>query len=266
MHDAAAKKTGRAGRILADLFLLLVLAFTVNLAVVRLHRIRTVVLADDYRKVFAYELVLCAVLLLFALDLRFGLFSWQRLRPLGLAARGLIVLLSAGVLFFLGRAAAGGLIDSAGPARHAIVLGMALEDGAPTKDLLSRLDTAERYLAEYPDATLILTGGNADESGKTEAEMMRELLLARGVPEEKLLLEDRAATTKENFRNVAAMIDPAEPTVLISSGYHMERAVRTAEKAGFTAILRCPAPSDLRSFCASLTSEVVLTLNDLAKG
>ena len=94
--------------------------------------------------------------------------------------------------------------------------------------------------------TVLAAGGrgNAGEDGRTEAAVMRDLLLAQGVSEESLRLEDQAATTKENFRNTARMIDPAQPVVLISSNYHMDRAVRTAKSAGFSRILRLPAPSD----------------------
>lgn len=270
MNGSETGKKRSVGRILADLFLLLVVAFTANLSQIRLHRIHTVVLADDYRKVFTYELVLCAALLVFALDLRFGIFSWRRFRltrAVGRFLRAAAALLGAAVLFFLGLTVYGGLTaDDVTPAGQAIVLGMALEEGRPTRDLQLRLDTAADFAHQNPGATLILTGGNADESGRTEAEVMRELLIARGVPEDRLLLEDRAETTKENFRNAAALIDPTAPTALITSSYHMGRAVRTAESAGFTAILRCPAPAEPRSYLASLSSEVVLTLNDLTKG
>ena len=34
---------------------------------------------------------------------------------------------------------------------------------------------------------------------------MRDILIEQGVPEEKLILEDQAATTKENFAYLAAM-------------------------------------------------------------
>ncbi len=49
------------------------------------------------------------------------------------------------------------------------MLGLALENGKPTPDLLARLDTARKYLERYPETRLILTGGNAAEPGRTEA-------------------------------------------------------------------------------------------------
>ena len=92
---------------------------------------------------------------------------------------------------------------------------------------------------------------------------MRDYLLERGVPEEKLRLEDQAETTKENFRDAAQMVDPHAPVVLITSDYHMDRAARTAKAAGFTDVMRLPAPSSALSFGANVLWEVILELNEL---
>ena len=75
--------------------------------------------------------------------------------------------------------------------------------------------------------------------------------------------QKRAATTIDNFRNVANIIDPGKPVVFISSDYHMERAVMSAKKAGFANIRRLPAPSLFFEYGANMMSEVVLTLNEL---
>ena len=269
MTETESKTIGLARRILGDLALALAAALTADVTVIMLRRIASVVLKTDYQNIFRHELILCAVLLLAALDLRFGVFTARKgilLKGIGWALRCAILLGTALILFFCGKVAAGSLIDTAQPAQHAIVLGMALQNGQPTDDLLSRLNTAQRYLAQNPDTTLILTGGNAGEDGRTEAAVMRDLLLARGVSEESLRLEDRASTTKENFRNTAQMLDPTAPVLLISSNYHMDRAVRTAESAGFTQVLRLPAPSDPLSFGANMMWEVILDLNELKTG
>lgn len=256
-------------KIIGDLLIVFLVLFTVYLSAVMLHRIHTVVLKETYRKIFRNELLLCAVMLLAALDLRFGFFTLPRakvLRAPGWVLRLAVIAAALLILFFCGRVIAGSLIRSAGEAENAIVLGMALENGKPQKDLLLRLDTAQRYWEEHPEATLILTGGNPDESGVTEAGVMRELLAERGVPEESTLLEDKAATTKENFLNTAQMLDPDAPVVLISSDYHMDRAAAMAEAAGFTRILRLPAPSEPLYYGANLMWEVVLDLNELISG
>lgn len=70
-----------------------------------------------------------------------------------------MVVLTLVIVFFSGKVVCSGMINTSGPADQAIVLGLALENGKPTDDLLARLNTAQSYLAQYPDAQLILTGG-----------------------------------------------------------------------------------------------------------
>ena len=156
-------------------------------------------------------------------------------------------------------------MDTAGRADYAVVLGLALENGEPAPDLLTRLDTAREYLKRYPEARLILTGGNADASGRTQAAVMRDVLTERGVPEDRLILEDRAQTTKENFGNTAGIVLPEDSIVMISSNYHMDRRVRNASEGGFSQVMRLPAPSSSLAYGANMLSEVVLDLNDLTR-
>ena len=240
------------------------IAFTVYLSVIMLQRISRVVLKQYYRRIFMYELLVCAVLLVFALDVRFGFFT--TLRPMvckiiGWTLRVIVIALTAVVLFFAGKIIAGSLINTSGPADYAVVLGLALEDGKPTKNLLYRVETAKKYLDSQPDATLILTGGNPDESGRPEAAVMRDLLAEIGVPQEKTILEDNAKTTADNFRNTVSVIDSKQPIVLISSNYHMDRAVLAAKGAGFDHILRLPAPSEFLNYGANVMWEIILELN-----
>lgn len=263
-------KTGNRGsrvrRIIGDVLVALVVLLTADVAVVMLRKINAVVLKADYRQVFTYQLILCAILLLFALDVRFNLFTRAKsgiLRIVGWVPRTVVVLLALLITFFCGKVICGSVTNTAGQADHAIVLGLALENGKPTDELLARLDTAQSYLGKYPEARLILTGGNADASGRTEAAVMREILAERGVADDRMILEDQAKSTRDNFRNTARIIDPGEPVVLITSNYHMDRAVRTAKAAGFDNVLRLPAPSSLLGYGANVMSEVVLALNEL---
>lgn len=265
-------KTGnrapRARRVVGDILLALAVLLTADVVIVMLHKISAVVLKADYREVFVYQLILCGILLLFALDVRFNLFTRAKnrvARGVGWVLRAAVACMVMVIACFCGKVIWGGVIDTAGPADNAIVLGLALENGQPTGDLLSRLDTARAYLGEYPESRLILTGGNASESGRTEAAVMRDIMAERGVAEDRMRLEDQAESTKENFRNTARIIDPGEPVVLISSNYHMDRAVQTAKAAGFTDIRRLPAPSSLLRYGANVMSEVVLEINELAK-
>ena len=262
-------RTSPVRRIVGDILLAPVVLLITDVVVVMLRRFGAVVRRADYREIFVYELVLCAILLLAALDVRFNLFARARLRAAALAgraARTVVVLLALAIVFFFGKIVVGGMVSTAGRANNAIVLGLALENGQPTDNLLARLDTAQAYLEEYPEARLILTGGNADGSGRTEAAVMRDILAERGVADERMIPEDQAQTTKENFRNAAQIIDPRQPVALISSDYHMDRAVQAAKNAGFSNILRLPAPSSVLSYGANVMYEIVLELNELMIG
>ncbi len=256
----------KARTVIGTVLIILAAAFTIYLSVIMTARINAVVLKDTYKKIFRYELIACAFFLLFALDVRFNVTAHVKSGVLLAGAwilRVLVILVCAVLLFFMGKVTFGSLIRTEGNAAHAIVLGLALENGQPTEDLLSRVDTAYQYALDHPDATLILTGGVADDTGKTEAAVMQDLLRERGLPEERTVTEDRAENTKENFRNAARLINPEEPVVLISSSYHMDRAVGTARSAGFTDILRLPAPSSPIPFGANLMWEAMLEINEI---
>jgi uncharacterized SAM-binding protein YcdF (DUF218 family) len=262
-------RTSPIRRIIGDTLLVTVVLLVVDIVIVMLRKTSSVVLKADYQELFLYELILCAILLLFALDVRFNLFTRSKraaVRAAGWILRAVVVSLALVILFFCGKVIHGSLINTAGPADNTIVLGLALENGSPTSDLLARLDTARAYLEEHPEARLMLTGRNADESGRTEAAVMRDILAERGVANGRMVLEDQAKTTKENFRNTARIIDPSEPVVLISSNYHMDRAVQTAKAAGFSNVLRLPAPSSFPCYGANVMYEVVLELNELTLG
>lgn len=249
-----------ARRIIGDILAGAVILFTLYLCVIMIYRINTVVLKGSYIVIFAVELVFCACMMITALDIRSGFLAKAKKLPLKIAGWALRIIafsVSALVVYLSGRVIAGGLTSGGTNARYAVVLGMALENGKPSEDLIFRLDTAEKYLAANHDAVLILTGGNADESGRTEAEVMREILAGRGVPDDRMILEDKAKTTKENFIGTAQLTGTDEPIAVISSCYHIVRACRYAYSAGFTDVTGYPAPAGALLYGADVMWEVV---------
>ncbi len=62
---------------------------------------------------------------------------------------------------------------------------------------------------------------------------------------------------------VIVMLHKINAVVLISSNYHMDRAVQTAKSASFSNILRAPAPSSFLSYAANVLYELVLEVNEL---
>lgn len=80
--------------------------------------------------------------------------------------------------------------------------------------------------------------------GREMAGPMRSLLIAGGVPENAIVLEDQSTNTHENAlfaRRVTDRLGLPAPYVLLTSDYHMFRAQRVFENAGMT-VVPCPIP------------------------
>lgn len=126
------------------------------------------------------------------------------------------------------------------PHDAALVLGAALWDGQPSPALKERLDQAYRLYRDGLVQYLILSGGKGDD-GLTEAEGMKRYLVDKGIPSDRLLLEDQARNTAENIANSKKILLERnwEQIHLVTHDYHMYRALRLAERAGIDAT---PAP------------------------
>ena len=78
-----------------------------------------------------------------------------------------------------------------------------------------------------------------------EAKVMRELAVSLGVPGDAIVLESKSASTYENVLFVKAILDAQgwRRIVLVSSPYHMRRALLTWKKvAPETAVVSSPVP------------------------
>lgn len=88
---------------------------------------------------------------------------------------------------------------------YIVILGCAIrKDGTPTPLLRGRIDRAltfaKRQEAETGKAPIfVLSGGQGADECVSEAECMRRYLAAQGVPEERMLLEDKSTDTAENM-------------------------------------------------------------------
>jgi len=116
----------------------------------------------------------------------------------------------------------------------------------------------ERYTAalalarRFPQARLLFTGGSGallDLSGSetSEADMAGRFFRDQGIAPERLLLEGKSRNTAENARLSLALATPAagETWVLVTSAFHMPRAMRSFEATGWTGLV--PWPVDYRT-------------------
>lgn len=135
------------------------------------------------------------------------------------------------------------------PADAVIVLGAGVNGEEPSLSLQTRLETALDYL-EYrcPEGPVVLTGGQGYGEEITEARCMYNWLTERGVNPDRLILEEQAANTAENFSFSKILleeegIDPATDRVaVVTNDFHIARAELIAEeKTGYGAVIGIPA-------------------------
>ncbi len=127
--------------------------------------------------------------------------------------------------------------EEAAETRVAVVLGtQVLPGGRPSRTLEARVRQAARLYAEGKAGLLIPTGG-IGEHPPSEAEVMARVLREEGVPEEAVLLEDRALNTWDSARLVTRMADKlgAKSVVVVTDPLHCVRTVAAFERTGLIA-------------------------------
>lgn len=128
-----------------------------------------------------------------------------------------------------------------------IVLGAGVNGTEPSLALRTRLDAALAYLEEHPDIPAVLTGGQGYGEEITEARCMYDYLTARGVDGSRLILEEQAANTAENFtfsRELLAErgVDPSRDDVaVVTNDFHIARAKLIAARQGYGYAFGVPA-------------------------
>lgn len=119
-------------------------------------------------------------------------------------------------------------------------------------------DGAERFIAaaslaeRFPDATLLFAGGDGRLRGlvqdaPSEASAAGQFFSELGLSPDRILLEGQSRNTAENaqFGHALAQPGPDETWVLVTSAFHMPRAIRSFEAAGWPTMI--PWPVDQRT-------------------
>lgn len=90
---------------------------------------------------------------------------------------------------------------------------------------------------------VIVSGGKVLETTGNEAEITARILVKLGVPSEQIIIENKSLNTTQNAAFTKALIDKHgfRQPILVTSAFHMERAVRQFAKAGQGII---PFPTD----------------------
>jgi uncharacterized SAM-binding protein YcdF (DUF218 family) len=134
--------------------------------------------------------------------------------------------------------------DRRGPPDGIVVLGGAITpDVSEARNEVALNEAAERITAtvalarRYPDARIIYSGGSAALIFRegSEAAWAVRVFESLGIPHARISAEEQSRNTVENavFSRLLAMPQPGQRWLLVTSGYHMPRAIGVFRRAGF---------------------------------
>jgi uncharacterized SAM-binding protein YcdF (DUF218 family) len=110
-----------------------------------------------------------------------------------------------------------------------------------------RIVATAELARKYPNARIVFSGGSADliSPDAKEADFAVEIFEALGIDKTRVIVERRSRNTYENaaFSKALVVPKPGERWLLVTSAFHMPRAVGLFRKAGFAVE---PYPVDWR--------------------
>lgn len=128
---------------------------------------------------------------------------------------------------------------------YLIVLGAQVREDGPSAVLKYRLDAAVQYLQENNSTICIVTGGKGAAEPFPEGQGMKDYLVKAGIPEDRIIVEDRALNTVQNIQySMALMSSPNAPTAIVTNNFHVTRGLALARGQGLTDVYAIAAPSD----------------------
>ena len=93
------------------------------------------------------------------------------------------------------------------PFTYMIVLGTKVEGTEPSPMLNDRIKAAARYMEENPHVIAIATGYQAEGAEISEAQCIFNGLTERGISPDRIRMDDRATSTRENFQYALELLE-----------------------------------------------------------
>ncbi len=117
-----------------------------------------------------------------------------------------------------------------------VILSYAVKDRTlPTKPTRAQIELAAQWWTKFPSAKLLMSTGDNQGLGVTNARVMAEYAIRLGIPPEKVIEENHSRNTFENLVFSAQIIAEQQlkqPT-LVTLDLYTRRAVATARKLGW---------------------------------
>ena len=154
-------------------------------------------------------------------------------------------------------------IGTKGVFTYMIVLGNKIEGSEPSPLLTDRIAAAAKYMQKHPDVICIATGYQSEEADISEAQCIYNGLTALGISPERILLEEQATSTAENFRYSLALLEKKLGRVphnigVLSSEFHLLRAGMIAKDHGLDPVTIPASTTDTKAFMTYFIREIFM--------
>lgn len=149
-------------------------------------------------------------------------------------------------------------------ASYIIVLGAQVRGEKVTKSLAKRLDAAYDYLNDNKETIVICSGGKGAGEDISEALAMKRYLIDKGIDEDRIITEDKSKNTYENLKYSLDIIgDASSKVVVVTSNFHIYRALHLAKYVGFDKVSGLAGKSDNKLLPNYMIRESLALLKDL---
>ena len=153
------------------------------------------------------------------------------------------------------------------PFTYLIVLGNKIEGSEPSPLLQDRIKAAARYMEDHPHVIAIATGYQSEKADISEAQCIFNGLTALGIAPERILMDERATSTRENFQYALELLEEELGRVphnigVLSSEFHLLRAKMIAKDYGIDAVTIAAHTSDTKAFMTYFVREIFMVWYD----
>lgn len=147
-------------------------------------------------------------------------------------------LVTVGVFFYGIRSGVAVSMPAGTSVKAIVILGSGTPNCEASPTLIARLEQGLVQAQRWPETKVVVSGGQDFGLRCVEADIMADYLVARGVAADRVIREGRSTSTEENLVFSRRLlegqgVDAGKAIVVVTSDFHVRRAVGIARKAGF---------------------------------
>lgn len=153
---------------------------------------------------------------------------------------------------------------------YMIVLGAHVRGEVVSRALAQRLDMAYDYAVKESnkECRIIVSGGQGSNEDITEALAMKRYLVAKGLEESRIFMEDKSTDTNENIELSADMYikDKSAKVVIVTNNFHVFRSIQLAKADGLKNVSGLAAPCNIGLLLNYMVREAVGITKEIVYG